>query len=424
MFDLILEITPAYIRAEPLGSPYVVPDDRPWLHYLNRRGQPWISNFEAEVFKHLQAQNITMVRLAAAFGVVATLLATGVLAHPGGDHAASKAQLRNRALELEEDARLLSACLEKHKRNGLHKKNIERRAATMASIRKARGIDTNMPILKRSYTEGDHSHTSVTSTEEMFGNSNAACILASDAMIGPYFVDGELIRQDITNNEQGIKMDVDLQIIDVATCNPVPNMYVDFWQSNSTGIYSGVVAQGNGNARDQRNWNTTMGRAVYPSDAKGIVHFTTLFPGHYTGRTIHIHVLTHEGGSRLPNNTFKGGYASHIGQIYFDQNLIYQVERNPPYNTNRQPLTTNGQDFILQQQLRQSRWSPLMEYSLVGTDIRQGLLSWITLAINRNRRFAVTPAAYWTEKGGVPARRIAGNGPRSEEEVEEAEEAV
>ena len=35
-------------------------------------------------------------------------------------------------------------------------------------------------------------------------------------------------------------------MIDIATCLPVPNVFVEIWGTNATGVYSGVVAGGNG----------------------------------------------------------------------------------------------------------------------------------------------------------------------------------
>ena len=44
-----------------------------------------------------------------------------------------------------------------------------------------------------------------------------------------------LIRDDIRENEPGIKTLVQMQVIDVATCNVVPQVTVDFWHCNTTG---------------------------------------------------------------------------------------------------------------------------------------------------------------------------------------------
>src|SRR5947208_3585985 len=101
---------------------------------------------------------------------------------------------------------------------------------------------------------------------------------------------------------------------------------LDFWHCNSTGVYSGIIANGNGDQSDATNINNTFLRGLQPTEYDGVAQFTTLFPGHYTGRAPHIHVMAHFNGTILPNSTYSGGTVSHIGQLFFDQSLISEVE--------------------------------------------------------------------------------------------------
>ena len=41
-------------------------------------------------------------------------------------------------------------------------------------------------------------------------------------------VDGELIRSDITDDQEGVPLYADIELIDVNTCEPVTNVYMDF----------------------------------------------------------------------------------------------------------------------------------------------------------------------------------------------------
>ncbi|CAG8712181.1 6553_t:CDS:2, partial [Scutellospora calospora] len=52
---------------------------------------------------------------------------------------------------------------------------------------------------------------------------------------GPYYVDGELIRGDITDGREGVPLYLDIQLVDTSTCEPVPAVYMDLWHCNSTG---------------------------------------------------------------------------------------------------------------------------------------------------------------------------------------------
>ena len=61
-------------------------------------------------------------------------------------------------------------------------------------------------------------------------------------------------------------------------------------------MYSGV----------QGNTGTFM-RGVQLTNANGLVRFTTVYPGWYSGRAVHIHVKVHIGGKVV-----------HTGQFFFN----------------------------------------------------------------------------------------------------------
>lgn len=45
---------------------------------------------------------------------------------------------------------------------------------------------------------------------------------------------GEDVRKDITEGQGGVKLRLNIQVVDVSNCKPVNNAYVDIWSSNST----------------------------------------------------------------------------------------------------------------------------------------------------------------------------------------------
>lgn len=45
---------------------------------------------------------------------------------------------------------------------------------------------------------------------------------------------GELIRENVTEQQQGIPLYLDIQLIDTNTCDILPNIYTDIWHCNST----------------------------------------------------------------------------------------------------------------------------------------------------------------------------------------------
>lgn len=102
------------------------------------------------------------------------------------------------------------------------------------------------------------------------------------------------------------------------------------------------------------------------------------------------------------NGTISGLYASsssHVGQIFFDQDLITEVEKTAPYSTNTQELTTNAEDSILSEEA--DTIDPVMEYVYIGDSVSDGIFAWITIGVDPTTDTTVTPAAYYTEDGGV-----------------------
>jgi hypothetical protein len=60
------------------------------------------------------------------------------------------------------------------------------------------------------------------------------CLLLNNVDLYDTDVEGELVRFSGVEDLVGIGMLMDVQLIDVETCEPVPNQYVEFWQANQT----------------------------------------------------------------------------------------------------------------------------------------------------------------------------------------------
>lgn len=101
--------------------------------------------------------------------------------------------------------------------------------------------------------------------------------------------------------------------------------------------------------------------------------------------------------------------SSHVGQLFFDQDLITDVEKTSPYSTNTQDLTTNADDSILSEEA--DTIDPFMEYVLIGDDVSEGIFAWISVGIDATEDTDVTPAAYYTEEGGVENENSGMGGP-------------
>jgi protocatechuate 3,4-dioxygenase beta subunit len=161
------------------------------------------------------------------------------------------------------------------------------------------------------------------------GPSNPACPLTPEQTEGPYYLDGEAVRSDITEGRPGAALQLDLRVVDAATCAPIAGVPVDIWHADAQGTYSGFGAA---------TANRTFLRGVQVTDADGRVTFRTIYPGWYVGRTTHIHVKVHLGGT-----------SEHTGQLYFDEAVSDQVFATAAYAGRRGSRTRNAGDMIYRQ---------------------------------------------------------------------------
>ncbi|KAF2276585.1 aromatic compound dioxygenase, partial [Westerdykella ornata] len=319
--------------------------------------------------------------------VAAALLATGVVAHPGGN--TNKDILRRQAHLDHPERRSVQSCKRDLVESGWVREQHMRREARLHELRVAAGFAKPHELVRRDPAE----------VEEEYG-IQAACTLDPEATEGPYWVSGELIRQDVLTGEKGAITHLDINLVDTTTCKPVTDAYVELWGANSTGVYTGVQARGNGDGSKSAVTTNAL-RGIQPTGSNGTATFITILPGHYVGRTNHLHTIIHHGAKVLPNNTIQGGTISHVGQFYIDQNFLAQVEATAPYNTNKQAITTNARDPLFNMG-KQGGDDPVLKISLIGKTIADGLYATIDVGVNPKARQNPQPVNFWTEKGGIP----------------------
>lgn len=326
--------------------------------------------------------------------ILPVVLAVGLtVAHPGHDVGREIADRRDFLASNKND---LSHCADKLRARGLEARNINRRSNLVQGLLKKRGLQVQ-PSLNKSH-ESTETYTAATDMSVIFAG-NKSCTLTPEQIDGPYYVAGEAVRQDVVEDQKGVPLALDIQIVDMDTCEPVTGAYLDIWHCNSTGVYGGVAVNGNGvGSSDKTNLNNTWLRGAQKTDKDGAVQFSALFPGFYQGRATHIHVAVHLNATELANGTLIDTTAAHVGQMYFDQDLIGEVNKLAPYTDNKQGFTTNAQDMILNGVQGDS--DPIMEYTRLGEGLQDGLLAWLSIGINRTYVHEITPAATHFETGG------------------------
>ncbi|CAK7200289.1 hypothetical protein SEUCBS139899_002980 [Sporothrix eucalyptigena] len=322
------------------------------------------------------------------------------IAHPGHDLTEEIAE--RRAFKASTRRSTLEHCAAKLQARGVEARNVARRAAAMKRL-SARSLDSD---LATDHNETSKGYSTNTPETELF-SSNNSCVLTPEVTDGPYYVSGEFVRSDVKETQAGVPLTVDYQVIDVDTCEPVPNHFVEIWHCNATGVYSGVSG-------GQGGLNTTFLRGIQETDDDGVVQFTTIFPGHYTGRATHIHILVHTNGTLLPNGTIgHDTTAMHVGQAFFDQTLISAVEATSPYALNEQTLTENTDDDILASEADTDGVDPLMEYTMLGDTIADGLFAWLSFGVNTSYASAASAAALYYADGGVENANDLSSSPQS-----------
>jgi protocatechuate 3,4-dioxygenase beta subunit len=168
-----------------------------------------------------------------------------------------------------------------------------------------------------------------------------ACVARPALTEGPYFVDARLHRSDIRSDptdgsvRPGAPLRLALRVSRLArgACAPLPGATVDLWHCDAQGVYS--------DARDPSG--STVGRkflrGYQTTDGDGLVRFTTIYPGAYRGRAVHIHfkIRSAAAGGRVHDFT---------SQLFFDDALSEQVYARPPYAGRAGQHLPNARDGI------------------------------------------------------------------------------
>ncbi|HEY2935607.1 MAG TPA: intradiol ring-cleavage dioxygenase, partial [Gaiellaceae bacterium] len=152
------------------------------------------------------------------------------------------------------------------------------------------------------------------------------CVLTPEQTEGPYYIANEKLRRDITEGRRGTPLTLRTTVVDASTCKPVRGAAVDIWHADAAGVYSGFGA---GAA------SRTFMRGIQKTDAKGLAVFRTVYPGWYQGRTVHIHVKVHLGGSVV-----------HTGQLYFPDAVTDAAYGKAPYSSRPARSTRNANDSV------------------------------------------------------------------------------
>ena len=208
-------------------------------------------------------------------------------------------------------------------------------------------------------------------------SSSSSCLQSTNVTRGPYFVDDRsdpnisnddvdtsiAQRSDIRSDTKGgtgvqtglpLYLNITVGNYSSGACSSIANAQVHIWHCNAQGAYSDIQASSNDGGADLTGENFLRGYGW--TDSNGLAGFTTIYPGWYSGRAVHIHVkvrIFDSSGNVTTEATT---------QLFFDDSLTDRVySANSAYSRSGSRDTLNSADNIY------SSESPALLVSLSGS---------------------------------------------------------
>lgn len=171
-------------------------------------------------------------------------------------------------------------------------------------------------------------------------NPLPACVVVPELTEGPYYVDEKIERSDIRiDSADGAAVDGALlrihwvvSQVDGSACIPLEGVLVDVWHCDALGNYSDV----------QGEVGHDYLRGYVHTDADGKATITTIYPGWYSGRAVHIHF-------KIRTDPGEASGFEFTSQLFFDDAFSEQVYSTGVYASKGPQDVQNADDGIYQQ---------------------------------------------------------------------------
>ncbi len=183
---------------------------------------------------------------------------------------------------------------------------------------------------------------------DVLSNIPDMCRVTTATIEGPYYIDKEIVRSDIREDQRGVPLELELRLVNAnAGCGPIAGAVVSIWHCNADGEYSGYlfnnpsefpdVAAADETGHVKQEGTERFLRGAQTTDADGRVTFRTIFPGWYTPRAVHIHA-----------RAFLSERDMITTQLYFPQSVINTVHSSEdPYKARGVSIYTNENDILI-----------------------------------------------------------------------------
>jgi protocatechuate 3,4-dioxygenase beta subunit len=226
------------------------------------------------------------------------------------------------------------------------------------------------------------SGSSGTTTGTTAGTSSS-CLESTNVTRGPYFVDnaahpnivGDVVdasipeRADIRSDtksgsgtQSGLPLNLAITVGSYSssgTCANISGAQVHIWHCNAQGEYSDV----------QNLTSENFLRGYQYTDSNGQVAFTTIYPGWYSGRTVHIHIKV-----RIFDSSGNVTTEATTQLFFADSNSTAVYSANSTYSRSGTRDTVNALDSIYNEE------SPALLVSLTG-DATSGYAGTVSIGI-------------------------------------------
>lgn len=134
-------------------------------------------------------------------------------------------------------------------------------------------------------------NTDTTTTDgDTTSGSTGSCTISPTETEGPFPTKSPstLVKSDITGDRTGVLFTIKITITNKNnSCSALSGALVDIWHCDKDGNYS----EYGGTSMQSTNYTSVhFLRGRQTTDSNGLVTFTSIFPGWYSGRATHIHV--------------------------------------------------------------------------------------------------------------------------------------
>jgi len=216
-------------------------------------------------------------------------------------------------------------------------------AAALAACTPGAGTSASLGATASASASGSAAGSAVASaTAVAVASGVPSCVVVPELTEGPYYVNENLERSDIRVDTatgspvEGATLTLGWVVSQVEgeACSPLEGVIVDVWHCDAKGVYSDVSAQG-ATVHDFL-------RAYQKTDKAGAASFTTIYPGWYQGRAVHIHF-------KIRTDPTAGAGFEATSQLFFDDAQNAQVFATGVYASKGAADTPNARDNIYAQ---------------------------------------------------------------------------